>query len=51
MYTGADIKNLCRESAMIALRRNRDISDVVNINTLLFIYRQLFIYLLKNYKL
>ncbi|CAB4484940.1 uncharacterized protein OCT59_004253 [Rhizophagus irregularis] len=28
MYTGADIKNLCRESAMIALRRNRDISDV-----------------------
>ncbi|GBC08064.1 hypothetical protein RclHR1_00790014 [Rhizophagus clarus] len=28
MYTGADIKNLCRESAMIALRRNRDISNV-----------------------
>lgn len=48
MYTGADIKNLCRESAMIALRRNRDISDVVNINTLLFTCKQLLIYLLNN---
>ncbi len=30
MYTGADLKNLCRESAMVALRGMRTTSNVVN---------------------
>ena len=30
MYTGADLKNLCRESSMIALRGMRTASNVVN---------------------
>ncbi|RUS12757.1 hypothetical protein BC937DRAFT_87095 [Endogone sp. FLAS-F59071] len=34
MYTGADLSNLCREAAMIALRGMREASVVVSISVL-----------------